>query len=187
MFIEIPEYPGYFMRETGEIYSTKSNKFLTMFKNTSGYPCYKLQKNGQQKNILVHRMLAFLFKELPSLDSTLEVDHKDRIKDNFSLSNLQVLTKQEHLVKSLQDKGYNTASVCLVCSTKIRSGTKYCIKHSPAKQIKVPEITEEDIRYWVSNFSWVRASKELGLSDNGLRKRFTKLTGLDPRDAKLRK
>lgn len=48
------------------------------------------------------------------------------------------------------------------------------------------EISAEEIEYWVLNFSWTRASKELGLSDNGLRKRYTKLTGLNPKTIKDR-
>lgn len=49
---------------------------------------------------------------------------------------------------------------------------------------KTIEISAEEIEYWVTNFSWTRASKELGLSDNGLRKRYTKLTGNSPKSLK---
>lgn len=45
-------------------------------------------------------------------------------------------------------------------------------------------ITAELIEYWVRKYSWTRASKELGLSDNGLRKKYKMLTGLNPKDIK---
>lgn len=166
MLIEIPQYPGYFLREDGSIFSRRSNKYLKYFINTAGYPCYKLQQKGVQRNLLVHRLLAFIYKNLPSLESDMEVDHRNRIRSDFSLCNLQVLTKEEHLEKSLADRGHSR------------------VVAKPPRELINPEITEEAIRYWVSNFSWSRASRELGLSDNGLRKRFTKLTGLHPSCAK---
>ena len=166
MLIEIPQYPGYFLREDGSIFSRRSNKYLKYFINTAGYPCYKLQQKGVQRNLLVHRLLAFIFKDLPILDSPLEVDHINRVRTDFALSNLQVLSQEAHIDKTLEDLG----------RTRVIPKTR--------KPLLFPEITEEDIRYWVSNYSWTRAAKELGLSDNGLRKRFTKLTGLPPQAAK---
>lgn len=57
----------------------------------------------------------------------------------------------------------------------------YC-GHCYSQPLVNNAITVKDIEYWVINFSWTRASKELGLSDNGLRKRYTKLTGKSPKE-----
>lgn len=187
MFIEIPGYKDYFINEKGKVYSRKSNKLLAVFNNTTGYPCVKLYSRGIQKNLLIHRLLAFIFKDLPSLDSDLEVDHVDTNIQNFDLNNLQVLDAQSHLSKTLKDKGHTPSShrVCNICGVRISKTASICYKcNIPSLSI---EITVEDIEYWVTNFSWVRASKELGLSDNGLRKRYAKLTGKDPKTLKKRK
>lgn len=68
---------------------------------------------------------------------------------------------------------------CPTCGKLLenKNTTGYCIKHRPV----LKEIDVKDIEYWVSNFSWTRAAKELGMSDNGLRKRYKNITGLDPK------
>lgn len=89
-FIPIPEYPQYLISRDGRLYSTKTNKLLTLFLNNRNYPYYSLCIDGKTKNLLVSRILAYVFKDLPSLDSDLEVDHNDGNTLNFELSNLIV-------------------------------------------------------------------------------------------------
>lgn len=106
MFVEIKGFDNYLINKSGEIYSKYSKKKIKYFINTNKYPCYKLQKNKKQYNLLLHRLLAYVFKDLPSLDSQLEVDHIDRDVMNFSLDNLQVISRLEHLDKSVKDRGH---------------------------------------------------------------------------------
>lgn len=181
MIIELPEFPNYLVYSDGRVYSKVYSKFISTFLNTAGYPCVKLYKNGKQHNFLIHRLLAYLFKNLPSLYSTMEVDHVDTNRLNFNLSNLQVLTVEEHRRKTLTDNGMlSTKDICKCGNPKTRGSTicSICVLSSR------PSITLEQIEFWVVNYSWTRAAKELGLSDNGLRKRYSKLTGLDPRGLK---
>lgn len=115
------------------------------------------------------------------------VHHIDENKLNNCLHNLQILDSSEHgkiHAVTLSNKE------CKNCSNTYKpkaSKQKFCGvncartysgRHSS-------HITKELIEYWVINFSWVRASKELGLSDNGLRKKYKSLTGLDPKTIKL--
>lgn len=189
MFKAIPAWEDYEISEQGEIYSHKVGRLLTPQKNTSGYLFITLTDSaGSPKRFLIHRLLAFVFKDLPSLDSTLEVDHDDGIKINNTLTNLLVKTKEEHLYKTLTSRGHTIRSTrddfCICGNSKERRAS-LCGKCFNNNRPKVnPEITAEQIEYWVSNFSWVRAGKELGLSDNGLRKRYKKLTGKDPKQIK---
>lgn len=188
-FTPIPEYPQYLVARDGRLYSTKTNKLLTVFLNTSNYPYYSLCINGRTKNLLVSRLLAYMFKDLPSLDSNLEVDHNDGNPRNFELSNLIVRTSQDHLNKTLSQRGLSRIkeAYCTLCSKKldITNSSGLCNVHYQEKLrntgVKNPEITAKQIEYWVGNFSWVRAARELGYSDSGLRKRYKSLTGKDPK------
>ena len=181
-FEEIPGFSNYLINANGEIWSKHVNRLIKSHRSTT-YQSIKLVSDfGISTNVLIHRLLAFVFLDLPALDSDLEVDHRDRDTNNYSLSNLQILTKEEHLAKTLHEKGVSSRpnKHCTSCGkpiskTAIGSRCKSC-------NVDNPEITAEQIQYWVVNFSWTRAAAELGLSDNGLRKRFTKLTGLKPKD-----
>lgn len=90
------------------------------------------------------------------------------------------MTSAEHTslhFKYLEDK------ICPVCNntySPTNSNRIYCSVKCSQSVYKV-DISLEDIVYWVTNYSWVRAGKELGISDNGLRKKYKKLSGLDPK------
>lgn len=181
-FKVIPEYPKYLISPYGEVYSTKSNKLLTHHLGSAGYPFVTFYEHGKNVSIVLHRLLARVFKDLPSLESELEVDHKDRNKLNFSLDNLVVMTKEDHRIKTTVERGHTIGgNKCPYCNKQINSSSKTCFDCKPKSS---PDITAEQIEYWVINYSWVKASKELGLSDNGLRKRYKSLTGKDPKSIK---
>lgn len=185
-FLQIPEYPEYLVSEQGEIYSTITNRYLKPTINGKGYYHFAVRvERGVYKWLLLHRVISRVWGDLPSLDSDLEVDHDDTNKLNNSSSNLVVRTKQEHYDKTTLERGKAIGgNKCITCGTRIHSGREYCIQCSPAKQVKNPDITAEQIEYWVKNYSWIRAAKELNLSDTGLRKRYTKLTGKSPKEIK---
>lgn len=174
--IEIPGYNKYLINESGDIFSKHVNRKLTIAIPGNGYPMIRLSKDGKSKNIRLHRLLAFVFLDLDSLEDSREVHYKDGNILNYSLDNLQVVTFIEHReITTLYKPRYcscgknitqeNVSGKCGTCKGDI---------------IKNPEIKAEDIHYWVTNYSWRRAGQELGMTDNGLRHRFKKLTGLLP-------
>lgn len=182
-FTKIPGYEEYLINKDGEVFSTKVNRLLTVHTNTKGYKYVTFSISGKNKNILLHRLVAFVFIDLPALDSILEVDHIDRDRSNNSINNLQVLHKDTHLLKSLSDRGFlkRNPRFCTECNKLIDQDNKsgLCLEHYSANVPK--NISVEEIEYWVVKFSWTRAGNELGMSDNGLRKRYFKLTGKDPK------
>lgn len=167
---QIPQFPQYFATEEGKIYSNKTQKFLSLHTYDNGYLYTTLSDKGISTKFLVHRLVAQAYLSL-DLFSVLEVHHIDEVRSNNQLSNLEVLSSQQHLQKTLKAQGKQRRVVRepLVKQPQINTGIK-----------------QEDIEYWVVNFSWTRAQKELGLSDNGLRKRYKTLTGLDPKSIKKR-
>lgn len=181
-FRPIPEHPEYLINKKSEVFSLKSNKLLKKSERDEGYFYHSFGYGGKVKHYLTHRLLARVFLDLPSLCSDLQVDHIDRDRKNNQLSNLQVLTPEEHRKKTNIDLGHTEykEKFCTRCNKLLGVKTaggicNTCIQNSR------PKPSVEDIEYWVTKHSWVRASKELGLSDNGLRKRYRKLTGKDPK------
>lgn len=180
----IPEFPKYSITKTGQVFSHYVNRFITSYLNNRGYPCVKLSKAGTEHTLLISRLLCRVYKDLQDLYSDLEVAHKDRNPANFSLANLQVLSKEEHVLKTCTDNNLNVrSSICPNCKGDKHRSSTVCLICAKVLSRTKTEITKEQIEYWVRNHSWVRASKELGLSDNGLRKRYKALGG-DPKSIK---
>jgi len=70
----------------------KKDKFIKLTINTNGYQRISLYKNGIQKNLSIHRLVAETFIENPN--NLPEVNHKDEIKINNVVSNLEWCTRQ---------------------------------------------------------------------------------------------
>ena len=79
---KIPNHPGYFATEDGEIYSTFSGKFLTQYVDGKGYCQVSLRKG----NYRVHRLILLTFVGKPKRGQ--ESRHLDGDKDNNAFSNL---------------------------------------------------------------------------------------------------
>ena len=60
--------------------NTGKAELMTPFERPDGYLEVKLRKNGERKNCLVHRLVAFTFLENP--ENKPEVNHKDEDKTN---------------------------------------------------------------------------------------------------------
>jgi hypothetical protein len=96
-FIPILEFENYLIDKFGNIYSTYSKKNRKTFINTFGYISIFLSKEGKVYNRLVHRLVYESWNG--KIDDDLTIDHIDENKQNNSLSNLQVLTRSENVLK----------------------------------------------------------------------------------------
>jgi hypothetical protein len=72
---------------------------------TSGYKMIVLKKDGKQKSLSVHRLVAIHF--LPNNDCLEQVNHIDGDKLNNNLSNLEWCTRSQN-IKHMYDKGLKT-------------------------------------------------------------------------------
>ena len=79
----------YEVSDKGRVKSLKFGKerILKLGITTDGYLMVKLLKNGEKKNLLVHRLVAQTF--IPNPDNLPEVNHKDENKENNSVQNLE--------------------------------------------------------------------------------------------------
>lgn len=110
---DIPNYNGYQISNLGNVRTynkiTKNKKYkerhwenrILKFKvSTSKYgrKDYRVElwNNGKHKTILVSRLVAFTFNNMP-LDSELTVNHIDGNSLNNNLDNLEIITKKENI------------------------------------------------------------------------------------------
>jgi hypothetical protein len=93
---------GYFVNMEGEVYSAKSKKMLKPSKR-NGYLLVRLYWDEKPKgrDYFVHRLVASAF--IPKVDGFDYVNHKDCVRSNNNVNNLEwcsYLTNNQHRMKT---------------------------------------------------------------------------------------
>lgn len=113
--LQIKEFPDYYVTDTGDVYSRKYQpirnpnsriKKLKPIKNKYGYWTVALHKDKKQQMCLVHRLVAQAF--IPNPEHKTQVNHKNGIRTDDRLENLEWVTPQEnvrHAFDVLKNKG----------------------------------------------------------------------------------
>lgn len=97
----VPEFPNYFIDRKGVV-SGKAVKAQTLGKN--GYYYVTLYHQNTSKKLYIHRLLASLY--LPNPEGKRTVNHKDGVKTNNDLGNLEWATDSEN-IQHAHDTGLN--------------------------------------------------------------------------------
>ena len=97
----------YDINEQGQIYSHKTNKFLTGYIDNTGYRTVLLTVEGKKKNYLVHRLVAQTF--IPNENNLPIVNHKDGNKLNNVVDNLEWVTQSENRIHAIKTEISNLA------------------------------------------------------------------------------
>lgn len=93
-------YEGlYAVTEDGRVWSYKRNKFLTPVSNGKGYLQVCLSKDGKVKRHYVHRLVAEAY--IPNPDNLPQINHKNEIKKDNSVGNLEWCDNQYNIDYSL--------------------------------------------------------------------------------------
>lgn len=93
----ITGYEDYMISNLGRVKSLKNGKekILRPGIQSSGYLCVTLYKNTKKKHYLVHRLVGETFLENP--DNLPCINHKDEVKTNNSVDNLEFCSYQYNL------------------------------------------------------------------------------------------
>ena len=115
-------------------------------------------------------------KEWMGKSLSLDVDHKSGNCHDNSINNLQFLCPNCHRQKTHNDR-QNSLNKCKKCEQKINKKSKFCKSCAPqnikrASKIDWPTDEQLNIKVWEMPLSSL--SKELGVSDNAIRKRCLK-------------
>jgi hypothetical protein len=105
IFKDIPGYEGYYqISNLGNVKSlnygrTGEERILKPGKSGNGYYQVVLYKEGNKKSIKVHILVAMAFLGHVPNGHKIEVDHKNEIKADNRVENLQLLNTREHRSK----------------------------------------------------------------------------------------
>ena len=156
---DIKGYEGlYQVSNSGKVKSLKDNygrpriKILKLKKRKDGYIQITLHKNGERKTFRVHQLVAKAF--IPNPDNLPEVNHKDKIRTNNRVDNLEWCTRKynnnygartEKFIESRgtkvicvntgkiyrstreasRDTGVDNSFICKCCKGKYKSAGKH--------------------------------------------------------------
>jgi len=100
----IENYPNYTISEDGIIKNTLTEwgklRDVSHSINSNGYPCVHLRNGRTARTILLHRLLAAAF--IPNPNNYPQVNHKNGIKDDYRLCNLEWCTAKMNIRHAIE-------------------------------------------------------------------------------------
>lgn len=92
---EISDFPNYLLTKEGEIWSKNRQRFLVGGLDPDGYKQWVACNKLGRKTLKVHRQVALLY--LPNPDNHPIINHKDGVKTNNHVDNLEWCTVSHNL------------------------------------------------------------------------------------------
>ncbi len=89
----------YLVSNFGNIKRVSTNKILKQSKTASNYRFIKIKVCTGNINLLVHRLVAFAF--IPNIENKPQVNHKNKIRYDNHIDNLEWVTQAENNFHSL--------------------------------------------------------------------------------------
>jgi hypothetical protein len=158
---DIIGYEGFYkINNLGSIISLKRNGTrnddmeIKIQRLPNGYCYVCLQKNGMKSNHLVHRLIAIHF--VANNENKKTVNHKNGIKDDNRISNLEWSTQSENQIhaykKGLQKRAFGTerGKACKLNEEKVREIKLMLSQGFTQKDIAVKYSVDQ------SNISWIK-------------------------------
>ena len=108
----IDGYEGlYQVSNLGRVKSLKcgKEKILKPGKNTGGYLHVDLYKDGHEKTVKIHRLVAEAF--IPNPNNLDTINHKDEDKTNNTVSNLEWMSQKDNINYGTRNKRLSEANI----------------------------------------------------------------------------
>lgn len=131
----------------GNVKNIKKNKLLKPAINKDGYYTLLLSKNGESKSFKVHKLVASHFLKEP----TIQVNHKNGIKTDNNIDNLEYVTLHENILHSWING--------------LSKGKYKNVGNHARKIIQLDKDTEEELRQFESVYE---ASEKLGITNTSI-------------------
>jgi len=105
----IPDYPKYSCSNLGRIKNNETNQIFSPYKLPTGYCKVQLRKENKSKTFNVHQLIAKTW--IPNLENKTSVNHKNKIRDDNRVENLEWATHTEQQQHKIQyDKDNNKSN-----------------------------------------------------------------------------
>lgn len=131
----------------GNVKNIKKNKLLKPAINKDGYYTLLLSKNGVQKSFKVHKLVASHFLKEPII----QVNHKNGIKTDNNIDNLEYVTLHENILHSWING--------------LSKGKYKNVGNHARRIIQLDKDTGEEIRVFESVYE---ASEKLGITNTSI-------------------
>lgn len=157
---EYPQNNNYLIFEDGRIYSKRFDKFLTPKKNWDGYERLQIWQNNKCTIIGWHRIIAETFIDNP--DNKPFVNHKNGIKNDNRVENLEWCTQQENIIHAWEtglsklhsNKQVDMLSLSGEYIKSFNSITEASIETNCHLSAIAKLCRNNDIKHRVGNYKW---------------------------------
>jgi hypothetical protein len=161
---EIKDFSGYTITDDGKVisYKFKEPKTMKTWLQKSGYENIKLSKENKTYHFLIHRLVAEAF--IPNPDNLPEVNHKNKIRNDNRVENLEWCSRKDNLYDS-----YSTMS-------QVRNFKKcYLVKIESDEPIKFFQSINSAAKYAKEYFNCSESGMIRNYKSNGYEIKFSKV------------
>lgn len=95
-------YPKYEISTEGRIRNSKTHYIYSQRLRSDGYLDIDIRENGERKKMLVHRLVASCYLDNPN--NLPEVNHKNKIKTDNRVENLEWVSRKQNMEHRNQDE-----------------------------------------------------------------------------------
>lgn len=154
-------------------------RILKISENQFGYKFVKLFNYSGQHTLYIHRLMYRTF--VGAIPPNMEINHIDHNKHNNSLSNLELVTREENMKKAIEFYGNKLNPHCKQCGKVIsyKNKTGYCQECSkkrkaknsyPQREHHYAHPSKDVLWELIKSKSFLEIGRIYGVTDNAIRK-----------------